>query len=84
MLLEKFLTLLEEHHVHFFEIKIWRDHTGPVVARIRVLGQRPAIHNAFGRHGDPVSINVGVQPIGRRTGSCTEELLKAMIQRTAL
>ena len=48
-----------------------------------MLGQRPAIHNARGRYGNFIAINIGVQPIGRRTRGRSKKLFEAMIQRPA-
>ena len=39
MLLQKLLALLQEDHVQFFEIIVWRDQANAVVEGIRMLGQ---------------------------------------------
>ena len=48
-----------------------------------MLGQRSAIHNAGGRYGNFIAVNIGVQPIGRWTRSRAKEPLEAVIQRPA-
>ena len=48
-----------------------------------MLGQRSAIHNARGRHGNFIAINIGVEPIGRRTRGRSKKLFEAVIQRPA-
>ena len=48
-----------------------------------MLGQRSAIHNARGRYGNFIAVNIGVEPIGRRTRSRSEKPFEAVIQRPA-
>ena len=58
VLLQKLNAFLQKDHVCFLKVKAGSNHTGSVIAGIGVLGQRFAIDDPSGRHGNLVAIYV--------------------------
>ena len=81
MSLEELDAFLEEDHVDFFQIVVRRDHALAVVIGVGVLGQRRTVQKRCRRHGHAVSVDPGVEPVGRRAGDGSEEAVKPAVDR---
>ena len=81
VVLDECLTFGQKHLVDLLQVKVIGDHSGSIIARVGVLRKGGTVQQSCGRGGHSVSINVGVQPIGRGAACCTKKDIKSPMNR---
>ena len=81
VLLQKLAALFQKDEVHFLHGEIRGDETGAAVVRVGVFRQLRFVERTGGRHGHAVTIDEGVNPIGRGAARGAEECLKPVVHR---
>ena len=81
VLLQKLAALLQKDEVHFLHGKIRGDETRAAVVGIRMFRQLRFVDRTGGRHGHAVTIDEGVNPVGRGAACGAEECLKPVVRR---
>ena len=81
---DELAALLQEHEIDLLHREVGRDESGAAIVGIRMLRQLRFVDGAGGRHGDVIAVDEGVKPLSGGAAGGAKELVKAVIERSAL
>jgi hypothetical protein len=77
VLIEEIEAFIKEDHIDFLMIEVWRDEARAAVEGPIMVRQLRLVYDFRGRHGNYVSVHVGVKPIGGGAAYGSEKVIKS-------